>query len=108
MFLAEVWDGLNDVVSWPTKAFGLALQNVVTQQIASYLGDFLAIFGLAIDCNMLLILAFVLIAVIAFWVINWVISLFSHHDHCDSSTVIDESSCCDFSEEFCCDSSLLE
>jgi hypothetical protein len=63
-----------------------------------------------IDCNILLILAFVLIAVIALWVINWVISLFKHHDPCDPCSIVncDESSCCDFSEEFECDASLLE
>jgi hypothetical protein len=110
MVLADVWDGLTDLASLPTKAFALALQHAITRQVASFLGEFLAIFGLAIDCNILLILAFVLIAVIALWVINWVISLFKHHDPCDSCSIVDcnESSCCDFSEEFECDASLLE
>lgn len=106
--LSRIASGLTDVASLPSKALKLVIENYITRQIASYLGQFLAILGLAIDANILLILAFIIVAVIAFWVINWIINLFNPVDPCDPCSIVDcNDQCCDDESDFCCDSCLL-
>lgn len=107
--IVQLASGLSDLASLPSRALKLVIENVVTQQVAALLGKFLTTLGLAIDFNILLILAFILVAVIALWIINWIISLFngSSVDPCNPCNIVDcQDDCCD-DDFFCCEPCLL-
>ncbi len=103
---------LNSASNLPVTAVKLALENVIVKELAKYLSQFLGIIGLALDGNILLSISFCLVAVISYWLMNWVTSLISsimapkeevedNDEDCCGDCWCNDDLCCD--EVLCCD-----
>ncbi len=108
---------LNSASNLPVTAVKLALENVIVKELAKYLSQFLGIIGLSLDGSILLSISFCLVAVISYWLMNWVTSLLSklmapakvdsdetdQSEECchDKDCWCDDNLCCD--DVLCCD-----
>ncbi len=93
---------LENLKNLPVKIMKMSLESWVVKQIAVYLGNFLNIMSVQMDSNILLILAFMIVAVVAYYIlqfiINMVYSMFSknkkdNNSMCSSSSYSKSKSC---------------
>ncbi len=70
----------------PVKLLKLSLESILVKKIACYLGKFLSIFYLHLSADILLVLAFILIATLAYYIITLVLNLLFGGKKCKSST----------------------
>ena len=119
--LSQIASKFTNLVALPAKALKSLAGNAIVEQVGSHLGEFLATYGVSIEgISLQNVLIFVLIGVIAYEIINYVLSLFGWASSSDSSSEsgsddlipgsltdgdysvgdISNSSCC-FDSEFC-------
>ncbi len=77
---------LKTLSNLPMKLFKYAIESIVVKELAKYLGKFLHIFSLNIDSNILLIIAFTLLASISYFILSKVMSLFKNKKSNSSSS----------------------
>ncbi len=108
--LSKLSSKFSEIVALPSKALKAVTGNAIVEQITTYLGDFLAAYGVSIETlNFQNVMIFVLIGVIAYEIIGYVLSLFglgskslgSEESETEVSVTVDEDYCCDYSSEFC-------
>ncbi len=108
--LSKLSSKLSEIVALPSKALKAVTGNAIVEQITTYLGEFLAAYGVSIETlNFQNVMIFVLIGVIAYEIIGYVMSLFglgskslgSEESETEVSVTVDEDYCCDYSSEFC-------
>ncbi len=103
--LSLISSQLETLSNLPVKLLKLSLESILVKKIACYLGKFLSIFYLHLSADILLVLAFILIATLAYYIITLVLKLLFGGKKCKSSTK-SSSSCSSSSSDSCSLSSL--
>ncbi len=83
--LSLITNQLEALSNLPVKLLRLSLESVIVKQIAGYLGKFLGLFYLHVSTDILLVLAFVLLAAIAYYIISFILSLLFGGNKCPKS-----------------------
>jgi hypothetical protein len=96
--VSKVLAVLGSLGNLPATAVKLAVENVIVKELAKYLSQFLGIMGVSLDGNLLTSIAFCLVAVISYWLMNWVTALIARLTSGLSSDREDKES----KSELCC------
>jgi len=83
--LSVISNQLEALSNLPVKLLKLSLESILVKQIAHYLGKFLAIFYLHLSADILLVLAFILAASLAYYIISFILRLLFGSKKCKSS-----------------------
>ncbi len=90
--LSLISNQLESLTNLPVKLLKLSLESILVKQIACYLGKFLSIFYLHLSADVLLVLAFVLAATLAYYIIAFIIRLLFGSNKCNKSKTSSSSS----------------
>ena len=101
---------LDSAIKLPVTAIKLSLENVVVKELAKYLSQFLGVVGVSLDGSILLSISFCLVAVISYWLVDWLTTLLSSllpsdNKGSEESSSADGDCWCD--DELCCDDDIL-
>lgn len=83
--LSLISNQLEALTNLPVKLLKLSLESILVKQIACYLGKFLSIFYLHLSTDVLLVLAFILAATMAYYIIAFIIRLLFGSNTCNKS-----------------------
>lgn len=83
--LSLISNHLETLTNLPVKLLKLSLESILVKQIAYYLGKFLSIFYLHLSADVLLVLAFVLAATLAYYIIAFIVRLLFGSNTCHKS-----------------------
>ncbi len=90
--LSLISNQLESLTNLPVKLLKLSLESILVKQIAYYIGKFLSIFYLHLSADVLLVLAFVLAATLAYYIIAFIIRLLFGSNKCNKSKTSSSSS----------------
>ncbi len=91
--LSLISNQLETLSNLPVKMIKLSLESILVKQIAYYIGKFLSIFYLHLSADVLLVLAFILAATLAYYLIAFIMRLLFGSNKCKKSRSSSSSSC---------------